>query len=100
MLSLTTYLQISAPRDKRACLTLPKNGALQAILLQTRQSKTIFTMSVCNDGSPLSRFTDGMQTLAHIQLYGSYHNNLEFCREYEAKHGHAPLVNPLVKYKW
>lgn len=40
------------------------------------------------------------QTVAHIQLYDSYHNNLKFRTDYMAAFDEKPSVDPMVQFKW
>ncbi|KAH7336330.1 amidase signature domain-containing protein [Rhexocercosporidium sp. MPI-PUGE-AT-0058] len=39
-------------------------------------------------------------TVAHIQLYDSYHNNLRFRTDYMAAFDEKPSVDPMVQFKW
>ncbi|KAG4444478.1 hypothetical protein IFR05_000069 [Cadophora sp. M221] len=39
-------------------------------------------------------------TVAHIQLYDSYHNNLKFRTDYMAAFDEKPSVDPMVQFKW
>ncbi|KAL2068841.1 hypothetical protein VTL71DRAFT_15179 [Oculimacula yallundae] len=39
-------------------------------------------------------------TVANIQLYDSYHNNLKFRTDYMAAFDEKPSVDPMVQFKW
>ncbi|KAL3477065.1 amidase signature domain-containing protein [Aspergillus californicus] len=39
-------------------------------------------------------------SLAHIQLYGSYQNNLPFRQQFKEKSRREPYANPMVRFKW
>lgn len=41
-----------------------------------------------------------LQTVAHIQLYDSYHNNLKFRGDYMTAFDEKPSVDPMVQFKW
>jgi hypothetical protein len=41
-----------------------------------------------------------LKTVAHIQLYDSYHNNLKFRSDYMAEFDEKPSVDPMVQFKW
>lgn len=47
---------------------------------------------------PLTEFLD--QTLATIQLYGSWSNTIAFREEYKSVFGNHPYADPTVNYKW
>ncbi|KAI1132442.1 amidase signature domain-containing protein [Nemania abortiva] len=47
---------------------------------------------------PLNEYLSS--TLAHIQLFGSYHNNLGFRQQFQDFHGREPYANPMVRFKW
>ncbi|KAK0714457.1 amidase signature domain-containing protein [Apiosordaria backusii] len=47
---------------------------------------------------PLDEFL--ATTLAHIQLFGSYHNNLPFREAFNRAHSREPYANPMVRFKW
>ncbi|KAI0421194.1 amidase signature domain-containing protein [Xylaria grammica] len=39
-------------------------------------------------------------TLAQIQLFDCYNNNLKFREEFRKLHGREPYVNPMIRFKW
>ncbi|KAI0105100.1 amidase signature domain-containing protein [Nemania sp. FL0031] len=39
-------------------------------------------------------------TLAHIQLFDCYHNNLKFREDFRKLHGREPYANPMIRFKW
>lgn len=43
--------------------------------------------------------SDVFNTVAHIQLYDSYHNGREFHERYQTKFGHKAYLDPMVQYK-
>ncbi|KAI0868131.1 amidase signature domain-containing protein [Hypoxylon argillaceum] len=47
---------------------------------------------------PINEFLS--TTLAHIQLFDSYHNNLKFREEFRKNKGREPYLNPMVRFKW
>ncbi|KAJ8131263.1 hypothetical protein O1611_g2366 [Lasiodiplodia mahajangana] len=39
-------------------------------------------------------------TLAHIQLFDCYHNNLKFREDFRKVCGREPYANPMIRFKW
>ncbi|TGJ83008.1 hypothetical protein E0Z10_g5781 [Xylaria hypoxylon] len=69
------------------------------------QPKTLLDIAAIWDGEEVPAVKRTLNeylstTLAHIQLFDCYNNNLKFREEFQRLHGREPYANPLIRFKW
>ncbi|RWA13745.1 hypothetical protein EKO27_g1330 [Xylaria grammica] len=88
------------PDDVRTAM----NSFVDDMVQVMGQPKTLLDIATVWDGEDASLVKKTLNeylstTLAHIQLFDCYNNNLKFREEFRKLHGREPYVNPMIRFK-